>query len=70
MISSMELISHSITETVYNIMFFSSLEGRVLIGFINFNYKFQERYKPIAREILQSFRFIEDEKESGEDGWK
>lgn len=65
--SSLELISHSITDTVYNIMFFTSLEGKVLIGFINFNYKYQERYIPIAKEILQSFRFLEDEEESGEE---
>lgn len=63
-VSSLELLSHTVTDTVYNVMFFSSLEGRVLIGFINFNYKFQERYRPIAKEILQSFRFLEEEKES------
>lgn len=62
-ISSLELVSHSITDTVYNIMFFSSLKGRILIGFINFNYKFLSRYKPIAEDILKSFRFIEDEEE-------
>lgn len=65
-VSSLELISHTVTDSVYNIMFFSSLEGRVLIGFINFNCKFMERYKSIAREMLQSFRFIEDEQEGGE----
>lgn len=65
-VSSLELISHTVTDSVYNIMFFSSLEGRVLIGFINFNCKFMERYKSIAREMLQSFRFVEDEQEEGE----
>lgn len=66
-VSSLELLSHTITDTVYNVMFFSSLEGRVLIGFINFNYKFKDRYRPIAKEILQSFRFVEEEKESEEE---
>lgn len=65
MMSSLELISHSITETVYNLMFFSTMEEKVLMGFINFNYKYKERYKCIAQEILDSFRFIE-EKESEE----
>ncbi len=66
-VSSLELISHTVTDSVYNIMFFSSLEERVLIGFINFNCKFMERYKVIAKEMLQSFRFIEDEQEGGEE---
>lgn len=66
-VSSIELLSHTVTDTIYNFMFFSSLEGRVLIGFVNFNYKFRERYTTIAREILQSFRFLEDEKESEEE---
>lgn len=62
-VSKLELVSHTITDTVYNIMFFSSLEGKVLIGFIHFNYSFLERYKPIAEEMWQSFRFIEEESE-------
>lgn len=60
-VSSLELISHTVTDSVYNIMFFSSLEGRVLIGFINFNYKFLDRYKSIAREMLESFHIIEEQ---------
>lgn len=36
-ISSIEMISHTITESIYNLMYFTSLEGRVLLGFINFN---------------------------------
>ena len=57
----------SSADTVYNYMFFSSLEDRVLIGFINFNIKYQERYRPIAEEMIQSFRFPDDEKESGDE---
>lgn len=64
-VSSMELVSHTITDTIYNVMFYSSLNGRVLIGFINFNYNYLNRYKKIAEEMLESFRFTEDTK--GED---
>lgn len=60
-ISSMELVSHTVTDTVYNILFFCSLEGKVLIGFINFNYKFFDRYHVIADEMLQSFRLVEED---------
>jgi len=61
-ISSIEMISHTITEAIYNLMYFASLDGRVLMGFINFNYQNMERYQPIAQEMLASFRFT-DEKE-------
>lgn len=63
-ISSIEMISHTITEAIYNLMYFASLEGRVLMGFINFNYQNMERYQSIAQEMLASFRFT-DEKEIG-----
>jgi hypothetical protein len=60
-ISTLELVSHTVTDSVYNIMFFSSLNRRVLIGFINFNYKYFNRYHSIAEEMLQSFRFTKEE---------
>lgn len=59
-ISWLEFTSHTVTDTVYNIIFFTSLEKRVLIGFINFHYQFMERYKSIVDEILESFCFEED----------
>jgi hypothetical protein len=65
-VSSLELVSHTVTDTIYNVMFYSSLEGKVLIGFINFNYQYLNRYKTIAEEMLMSFRFIEDTKEEEE----
>lgn len=70
-VSHMHLLSHTITDTVYNVMFFSSLEGRILIGFINFSNRYRKRYLPIAEEMLQSFRFTgdgpENEAEDGEE---
>ncbi|RDY27781.1 hypothetical protein [Lachnotalea glycerini] len=65
-VSSMELVSHTVTDAIYNVMFYSSLNGKVLIGFINFNYKYLNRYKTIAKEMLESFRFIEDSGEENE----
>lgn len=60
-ISSIELISHTVTESIYNLMYFASLDGRVLIGFINFNCRNRERYKPVAQEMASSFRFMDEE---------
>lgn len=68
-VSHMHLLSHTITDTVYNVMFFSSLEGRILIGFINFSNRYRKRYLPIVEEMLQSFRFTGDGTEGeAEDG--
>lgn len=60
-IATLEMISHTITEAVYNLMYFASLNGRVLLGFINFDCKNMKRYKPIAKEMLSSFRFTDNE---------
>jgi hypothetical protein len=65
-VSSLELVSHTITDTIYNVMFYSSLNGKVLIGFLNFNYQYLDRYKKIAKEMLESFRFIEDSRKEEE----
>lgn len=58
-IATLEMISHTITEAIYNLMYFASLNGRVLLGFINFDCKNIKRYKPIAKEMLSSFRFTD-----------
>ncbi len=65
-ISKLEFLSHTIEDVIYNVMFFSSLEGKVLICFINFHNEFVERLKPVAQEMWESFRFLEEEKESEE----
>lgn len=64
-ISSIEMISHTITESIYNLMYFTSVDGRVLLGFINFNCKNRERYKKIAQEMLASFRLTDEEGTAG-----
>ncbi len=64
-VSALELVSHTITDTYYNLMFFASLEERVLIGFINFDYEFLEELRPAAREIMESFRFTDEESGTG-----
>ncbi len=60
-ISYLEFVSHTLDAAIYDIMFFSSLEERVLIGFMNFGYKYNKRYRTIALEMLETFRFLEDE---------
>ena len=60
-VSSLDFCTNTLTgDNIYNKMFFSSLEGRVLMGFMNFSYTHLDRYKKIVEEIMQSFRFVED----------
>lgn len=62
-ISSLELVTHAIGCTTYNVLFFTSLQGRVMIGFINFDFHNLKRYKPIVKEIVESFHYTEDDTE-------
>lgn len=55
-VSSLDLISHASEEDVYHKLFFCSLEGRALMGFINFSCS--HNYQAVAEEMFQSFRFI------------
>lgn len=57
--STLEFTSHTLTDVVYNMMFFSVLDAKVLIGFINFNSKNMKRCKPIAKEVINSFAIFE-----------
>lgn len=62
-IASLELVSHTLNAAIYNLAFYSTLDGRVLMGFINFGYNLIERYRPIAKEMFESFHFIETKEE-------
>lgn len=54
-VASLDLLSHASAETVYHKLFFCSLKGRILMGFINF--PSARGYHGIMEEIFQSFRF-------------
>lgn len=60
-ISVLSFTSGTIDTTIYNKMFFSSVEDRVVIGSINFETKHMQRYVKIAEEIVHSYRIIGDE---------
>ena len=59
MVSSLDLITHTPTDEVYHKLFFCLLDGKVLMGFINFSCS--HHYQSIAEEIFQSFHFIDVE---------
>lgn len=62
----LQMIAQTIDSVNYNIMFFTVLEGRLLIGSLTFEQKYRKRLLPLALEIVKSFS-IKKEKEEAEE---
>lgn len=60
-IATVEFISQAIDQSVYNQMFYASLKGKLLIGFVNFPYKYVKRLRKVADEIIRSVEIKEVE---------
>lgn len=63
-VATIEFISRAVDQTIYNQMFYVSLDNKLLIGFINFPSKYSKRLKPIGDEIIHSFQMnnLEEDK--------
>lgn len=61
----LQMIAQTIDSVNYNIMFFTVLEGRLLIGSLTFEQKYRKRLLPLALEIVKSFSI---KKEEGTEG--
>ena len=51
----LQVIAQTIDSVNYNIMFFTSLEERLLLGSLTFDQKYRKRLLPLALEIVKSF---------------
>lgn len=51
-------VTQAIDGPMYNFIFCASVEGRLLLGFINFIYGKNKRLAPLAKEIITSFRIL------------
>ena len=61
-LSILQFVAQTIDSVNYNVMFFSSLDGRLLIGSVTFDHKYAKRLLPLVLEMVKSFR-IKQEKE-------
>ena len=52
----LELITPAIDTDIYNLMFFTDLEGKLLLCSFNCTIKDIEEWKPIAKEIMNSLK--------------
>ncbi|MGN0304665.1 MAG: hypothetical protein ACI4D2_00760 [Lachnospiraceae bacterium] len=57
----LEFIAQTIDSVNYNVMFFASLEGRLVIGSITFDQKYVKRLRPLTVEMAKSFRLSGEE---------
>ena len=59
-IGVMEVIANALQGVSYSYIFYTILEGRLLIGTVMFDRKYKERLLPIAEEIVGSFSPVEE----------
>ncbi len=63
-VAILQMIAQTIDSVNYNIMFFTVLEGRLLIGSLTFEQKYRKRLLPLALEIVKSFSIKKEEEET------
>ena len=64
-VAILQMIAQTIDSVNYNIMFFTVLEGRLLIGSLTFEQKYRKRLLPLALEIVKSFSIKKEEETEG-----
>ena len=62
-IGMLAFVSKALDMMVYNIQYFVSIDGQLLLGTINFPSKFKKRMIPMAKEIIRSIEIIKTEEE-------
>lgn len=66
-IGIMEMVTQAVDMNVYNVMFYVSINKKLLIGSIVCPAKLHERMVPITKEILDSIEVFGEDKEHGND---
>lgn len=64
-IGIMEMVTQAVDMNVYNVMFYVSINKKLLIGSIVCPAKLHERMVPIAKEILDSIEVFGEDEENG-----
>jgi len=59
-----EFLANTIDSINYNVMFFASVDGRLVIGSTTFEQKYTDRLLPIAYEMATSFKLTREGEES------
>lgn len=59
-VAVIEFVSRAVDMSVYNMMFYYSLEEQLMMGSVNFPFKDKEKMIPVAKDILESLRFLKE----------
>ncbi len=62
-IGILSFVSKAIETTVYNVQFYISIEGKLLMGGITFPSKYKKRLIPLAKEVINSIELWKEESE-------
>lgn len=62
-IGIIEFGSKAVDSSVYNVMFYISIENQALIGNINFANRYSKRLVPVAKEMIDSIEIQTEEKD-------
>ncbi len=65
-IGIMEAGTRAVDCNVHNVMFYVSVDDRVMIGNINFPTKYSKRMMPVAKQIIDSINFLTEEENNGD----
>lgn len=60
-IGILDFVSRTVDMMVYNMQFYISVDGQLLLGNVNFPSKFKKRMIPIAQEMIHSIEMGEKE---------
>lgn len=62
-IGVLAFVSRAIDMTVYNVQYYISMDGKVLMGSITFPSKYKKRLIPLANEVISSIEVMDGERE-------
>lgn len=65
-IGIMEVGTRAVDCNVHNVMFYVSVEDRIMVGNINFATKYSKRMMPVAKQIIDSIKFLTEEESNGD----
>lgn len=60
-IGVLDFVSKAVDMPVYNMQFYISVDGKLLMGNVNFPSKYKKRLIPLAKEIITSLEMIKEE---------
>lgn len=62
-IGMLSFVSRAIDTTTYNLQYYISIQGKILMGSVTFPSKYKKRMIPLAKEVISSIELLEEREE-------